>query len=70
MPSESFTFSFEASPGDRLSIAAMIVESNDYFVGFSDDGVALFSEDGEPISGTGADYVVVTITPTPVTQAK
>ncbi len=50
-PGDSFTFSVTASPGDRLSLATMVVETNDYFVAFEDEGLALFDADGEPISG-------------------
>lgn len=50
-PGDHFTFSFDASPGDRLGFAAMFVQSNDYFVGAPDGGLELFDSDGEPISG-------------------
>lgn len=39
---ESATFTFEASPGDRLQIATMFVQSNDWFYAFGDDGLDLF----------------------------
>jgi PKD repeat protein len=46
----------EDSPGDRLSLATMHIQSNDYFYAFDPAGLPLFDESGEPISGdvTGA----------------
>ena len=49
-PGESFVIEFEARPGDRLSFAAMLIESNDFFFGTSDLGFELFP-DGQPRSG-------------------
>ena len=49
-PGSGYTFTFMAEPGDRLSFATMFVQSNDWFFGTPDDGIALF--DGtEPIGG-------------------
>ena len=45
------THSFDVTPtaaNPRLSIATMIVESNDVFLAFSDKGVALLDSDGNP----------------------
>lgn len=44
-PGASFEFSFEAVPGDRLSLATMFVQSNDWFYAFSEEGLALFDGD-------------------------
>jgi len=49
-PGGSYEFSFEASPEDRLSLATMFVQSNDWFYSFSEEGLALYDGD-EPISG-------------------
>ncbi len=49
-PGASYQFSFDAEPGDRLSIATMYVQSNDWFYGFESDGIALFNGD-DAISG-------------------
>ena len=37
--------------GDRLSIATMHIQSNDYFYAFDPAGLPLFDENGDPISG-------------------
>ncbi|MCY4019005.1 MAG: spondin domain-containing protein [Chloroflexi bacterium] len=50
-PGGSYSFSFEASVGDRLSFATMFVQSNDLFFGPDEDGIALFDEMGHPIAG-------------------
>ncbi|MCJ8165207.1 spondin domain-containing protein [Pontibacter sp. E15-1] len=39
---EVATFTFRASPGDRLQIATMFVQSNDWFYAFGDKGLDLF----------------------------
>lgn len=44
-PGGSYEFSFEASPGDKLSLATMFVQSNDWFYSFNDAGLDLFSGD-------------------------
>ncbi|RUT77648.1 spondin domain-containing protein [Ancylomarina longa] len=49
-PGGMYEFSFEASEGDYLSIASMLVQSNDLFVSFDDMGIALFNN-GQPLSG-------------------
>jgi hypothetical protein len=51
MPGEKFNFEVVGSPGDRISLAAMFVESNDYFFATPDVGVELFDDDGEPLDG-------------------
>lgn len=52
LPGGSLTFDIEASVGDKLGFATMFVQSNDWFLAFNNDGVALFNENGEPVSGT------------------
>ncbi len=47
---ESTTFEVTARRGDRLSLATMFVQSNDYFFADDGEGIRLF-ERGEPISG-------------------
>lgn len=47
-PMDAYSFSFTAEEGDMLSLAAMFVQSNDWFVGV--DQLALFSN-GTPFSG-------------------
>ena len=50
-PGNAYEFTFVARPGDRLSFATMYVQSNDLFLSPGDTGIALFADDGLPISG-------------------
>ena len=50
-PSGSYSFTFEAEPGDRLSLATMYIQSNDLYYGFDPAGLALWNTNGTPISG-------------------
>ena len=50
-PGNAYEFTFVARPGDRLSFATMYVQSNDLFLAPGDTGIALFADDGLPISG-------------------
>ena len=52
LPGESITFDIEARSGDKLGFATMFVQSNDWFLAFNNDGVALFDGSGNPVSGT------------------
>ena len=47
-PEDSYQFSFTATEGDRLSLATMLVQSNDWFVGI--DAANLFSN-GSALTG-------------------
>jgi hypothetical protein len=40
---ETATFTFRASPGDKLQIATMFVQSNDWFYGFGGNGLDLYN---------------------------
>ncbi len=40
----------KANPGDRLSFAVMLEQSNDLFYAFAETGVPLFDDSGAPIS--------------------
>lgn len=48
-PDGNYQFEITASPGDRLSLAMMLVQSNDWFYSLQDQ--ALFDAAGEPIEG-------------------
>lgn len=48
---QRFEFTVVAQPGDRLSLALMIAQSNDGIVAPGKDGIALFDAAGRPISG-------------------
>ena len=50
-PGFHYEFTVEARPGDRLSLAMMIGESNDGLVATGADGIALFDASGRPASG-------------------
>ena len=50
-PSSSFEFTVNAIQGDRLSFTTMFGQSNDWFFGVSDKGLALYDDAGKPISG-------------------
>jgi hypothetical protein len=50
LPGKAYEFTFEAKPGERLSVTTMFGQSNDLFYAPSPDGMALF-QDGAPISG-------------------
>ncbi len=53
-PGQSYTFDIEATEGDRLSLAFMFVQSNDWF--FAIDGLELYA-DGTHIEGDISDAV-------------
>jgi hypothetical protein len=48
-PGGNYSFEISAAPGDHLSLAAMYVQSNDWF--FALPNQPLFDADGDPISG-------------------
>ena len=50
-PGKSYSFSFEASPGHRLSFASMYVQSNDAFYAPSDSGMPLYNG-STPVTGS------------------
>lgn len=50
LPGESYTFTFTARPGEKLNVASMFVQSNDWFFGPSDWGLDLFRRD-QPLDG-------------------
>lgn len=58
-PGNSYSFSVEAVPGDRLSFATMYIQSNDLFYAFGPDGLALFDEDDAPVGGDVTSQVML-----------
>lgn len=56
LPGSAYSFTFEAMPGDYLSLATMFVQSNDWFFAPASSGINLF-EGGEPIVGDVTDVV-------------
>jgi hypothetical protein len=55
----SYQFTVEAQPGDRLSLATMYIQSNDLFYAFQPEGLALFDNNGAPISRDVTDQVAL-----------
>jgi hypothetical protein len=49
-PGEAYVFTFTAEPGDRLSFATMLVQSNDLFFAPAETGIDLFPS-GTPLNG-------------------
>ena len=56
-PGNAYEFTFVARPGGRLSFATMYVQSNDLFLAPGETGIALFTDDGLPISGDITDQI-------------
>ena len=55
LPEGSYQFEVYANPGDHLSLATMLVQSNDWFFSPLEEGIALYDSAGEPISGDITD---------------
>ncbi|MGI9641241.1 MAG: spondin domain-containing protein [Acidimicrobiia bacterium] len=51
LPGEAYEWAFEAAPGERVSFATMLVQSNDWFIGTPADGLPLFGDDSAPLTG-------------------
>lgn len=58
VPGETGTFTITASPGDRLQLMTMFVQSNDWFYALGGDGLALF-DGNTPVSGDMTSRVVL-----------
>lgn len=50
-PGSAYSFTFSATPGEKLSFATMFVQSNDLFYAPNGNGIALWTSGGNPISG-------------------
>ena len=50
-PGDSYRAEFHAAPGHRLSFATMFVQSNDFFYAPDEQGIALYDESGDPVTG-------------------
>ena len=50
-PGGRYQVEIEAAPGERLSLATMYIQSNDWLLAPNPDGIALFDASGDPISG-------------------
>jgi len=50
-PGMNQSFTIEADPGDRFSLATMFIQSNDFYLATPENGIELFNDDDTPISG-------------------
>ncbi|MEM9490358.1 MAG: spondin domain-containing protein, partial [Myxococcota bacterium] len=50
LPGGAYEFTFTAEPGQVLSFASMLVQSNDLFIAPDSAGIALFDGDGAPLA--------------------
>jgi hypothetical protein len=58
-PGQAFEFKVTAKPGERLTFAAMFVQSNDLFYAPRQDGIALFDASAKPISGDVTSQILL-----------
>ncbi|MEM8620913.1 MAG: spondin domain-containing protein [Actinomycetota bacterium] len=58
-PGSGYEWQFTAAPGERLSFATMFVQSNDWFFAPGAEGIALFDDAGNPITGDVTDQVTL-----------
>lgn len=65
----AYEFTVMAEPGARLSFASMLGQSNDWFYGSYDNGIALWDTRGNPVSGDVTSQVVLWDAGTEVNQA-
>lgn len=57
VPGSKYEFTFDAHPGEALSLVTMLAATNDVFFGPKDKGIALFDDEGMPIDGEITDEV-------------
>jgi hypothetical protein len=50
-PGDVYEVHFTADPGDKLSLATMLMQSNDLIYGPRDGRIELFTDDGRPVQG-------------------
>ena len=68
-PGDSYAFEFAAIEGDRLSLATMLVQTNDLFFAPAQGWIELFDANGEPISGDVTSQFLLWDAGTEVNQA-
>jgi hypothetical protein len=56
---EAFEFKVSGKPGERLTIATMLGQSNDLFYAPREEGVALFDTTGKPIAGNITSQILL-----------
>jgi hypothetical protein len=57
-PGGAYEWTFRAMPGDRLSFATMLVQSNDWFFAPAEPGIPLYV-DGNKMTGDVTEYVLL-----------
>lgn len=68
LPGKSYELKFTATPGQRLTLAFMFGQSNDLFYAPASEGIALFDENGKPLSGDLTSKLVLWDAGTEVNQ--
>jgi hypothetical protein len=58
LPGKAYEWTFHAMPGDRLSFATMLVQSNDWFFAPAEPGIPLY-ENGRKMTGDVTGYVAI-----------
>jgi len=66
-PGAAYEFTISGTPGDRLTVTTMMGQSNDWFYGPAESGIALF-KDGKPISGDVTSQIILWDAGTEVNQ--
>lgn len=58
-PGGAYEFNVTAKPGERLTIAMMLAQSNDLFYAPREEGIALFDAGGKPIAGDVTSQILL-----------
>jgi hypothetical protein len=58
-PGQAFEFKVTAKPGERLTIATMLAQSNDLFYAPREEGIALFDASGKPVAGDVTSQILL-----------
>lgn len=56
-PGKSYEFTVNAGKSQKLSFVTMLAATNDLFLGPKGEGIALYDEDGEPITANVTDQI-------------
>jgi len=67
-PGDTYSFSFTALPGQKLSFASMYLRSNDLFFTPIEKGIHLFNEENEAVSGDITNRIILVDAGTEVNQ--
>lgn len=59
LPGEAYEFSFYAAPGETVSFATMLVQSNDWFFAPAEHGIPVYNADGTANTGDVTGYVAL-----------